>query len=101
MSVFLGTLMFGHYCNQEEVVAENGPTASVCYAKPLVDEYVGFGIWKIMYGRKFIRSSKSDGCTLMHVKRPGITLGFTLKVGRDPWSPCHPRLILIRYNRLG
>ena len=72
--------MFGNYYNRGEGVVGNGPIALACYVERWVGESVGSGTWKTMYGRRSIRSNRSGGCMLMHVRRRGITPGCIQKV---------------------
>lgn len=71
---------YGHCYSQDGVVAENGPIALVCCAVLWEVVSDGFGMLRIMCGRRCTRSSNGDGCTLMPARKRGITPDYTQKV---------------------
>lgn len=81
MRDFPGTVTYGSFCRQEEVVPASGQTASVCCAALSADACAGFGVPKIIYGPRSTLNTSSAGSTSTPAKRPGTTRGSIRKAG--------------------
>ena len=92
MSGFHDMEMSGPCCNRDEADAESGPTALACSAELLGAVCAGFGMLRIMFGRKCIRNSRRDGFTLMRAKKRGTSRGCTPKVSNQCPSFSNPLL---------
>src|SRR5258707_824223 len=76
-SDFHDMAMFGGCCRLGKVDVENGPTSSACYVEQWAVVYDGYGMLKIMYGRRSTRRCKNDGFMSMPAKKLGIIHGYT------------------------
>ena len=92
MNDFRGLGMCGRYCSQGGAVAASGPIVSACFAELSEAVCDGCGTRKIMYGLRCTQSIARDGCTSMHVRKPGTTPDYTPKVSHLPleWSLIAP-----------